>query len=153
MSRRKSSTSDPAAGAGRHEPPHLARGRQHDREQKEAWQLDALDIEFAARPGLEKYESGRRGYTDIRGRVGIGNDGLVVEVKSDDLDRLTEAALRRRIRKYIAQIEDYMYSPTLDFDTIQAAVQFQRRPVTPGRAEAVEAAFNDHGISCVWLDE
>jgi hypothetical protein len=142
-----------AGGAARPEPPHLVRGREHDREQKEAWQKDALDIEFAARPGLEKYESGRRGYTDIRGRVGTGNDGLVVEVKSGDLDRPSEAALWRRIRKYIAQIEDYMYSPTLEFETIQAAVQFQRRPVTPGRADAVEAAFNDHGISCVWLDE
>lgn len=135
------------------EPPHLKRGREHDREQKSAWRLDGLDIEFAERPGLEKYTSGRRGFTDIRGRVGDGNDGLVVEVKSDDLDRLTEAALRSRLAKYVAQIEDYMYSPTLEFDTMQGAIQFQRRPSTPGRAEAVERTFNDHGISCVWLDE
>lgn len=45
-----------------------------------------------------------------------------------------------------------MYSPSLDFDTMQGAIQFQRRPVTPGRAELVERTFNDHGISCVWLD-
>ena len=137
----------------RPEPEHLRRGREHDREQKREWRLDALDIEFAERPGLEKYGSGRRGFTDIRGRVGAGNDGLVVEVKSVDLDRLTEAALRRRIARYVAQIEDYMYSPSLDFDTIQAAVQFQRKPKTPGRAELVERAFNHHGITCVWLDE
>jgi hypothetical protein len=78
---------------------------------------------------------------------------LVVEIKSDDLDRLSEAALRRRIAKYVRQLEDYMYSPSLDFETIQAGIQFRRRPRTPGRADAVEAAFNDHGISCVWLDE
>src|SRR5436190_14029569 len=83
MSRSKSST---GGDARRHEPPQLTRGREHDREQKEAWRQDALDIEFAARPGLETYDSGRRGYTDIRGRVGTGNDGLVVEVKSDYLD-------------------------------------------------------------------
>ncbi len=115
--------------------------------------MDALDLEIEERPGLEKYGSGGRGYTDVRGRIGKGNDGLVVEVKSDDLDALSEAALRRRIAKYVTQIEDYMYSPSLAFDTIQAAVQFQRRPVTPGRADAVERAFNDHGITCVWLDE
>jgi hypothetical protein len=131
---------------------HLKRGRAHDREQKEAWRLDGMDIEFAARPGLEKYSSGRRGFTDIRGRVGTGNDGLVVEVKSDDLDRLSESGLRRRLAKYVAQIEDYMYSPSLDFETMQGAIQFRRRPLTPGRAELVEETFNDHGISVVWLD-
>jgi hypothetical protein len=135
------------------EPPQLRRGRDHDREEKQAWRRDAQDIEFADRPGLEKYGSGRLGFTDIRGRVGSGNDGLVVEVKSDDLDCLSDRALERRMGKYIAQIEDYMYSPSLKFETIQAAVQFQRRPLTPGRAEMVESAFNDHGISCVWLDE
>jgi hypothetical protein len=101
---------------------------------------------------VKKHRTGRQGFTDIRGRVGDGNDGLVVEVKSDDLDRLSEAALRRRIAKCVDQIESYMYSDDLDFDSIQAAVQFQRRPKIPGRAEAVEDAFNEHGISCVWLD-
>jgi hypothetical protein len=137
----------------RAEPAHLKRGREHDREQKEAWRLDALDLEFAEKPGLEKYSTGRRGFTDVRGRVGTGNDGLVVEVKSDDLDRLTEAGLRRRLAKYVAQIEDYMYSPSLRFDSMQGAVQFEKRPVIAGRAEAVEQMFNEHGISCVWLDE
>jgi hypothetical protein len=137
----------------RPEPEQLTRGRAHDREQKEEWRRDGMDVEFHERPGLTKYGSGRRGFTDIRGRVGSGNDGLVVEVKSDDLDRPSDAALMRRVARYIAQIEDYMYSPSLEFDTIQAAVQFQRRPATPGRAEAVERAFNDHGITCVWLDE
>src|SRR3954454_1977045 len=94
------------------EPPHLKHGREHDREQKDAWRLDGLDIEFTERPGLTKYSSGRPGFTDIRGRVGAGNDGLVVEVKSDNLDRLSEAALRRRLARYVQQIEDYMYSPT-----------------------------------------
>ena len=137
----------------RPEPPHLRRGRLHDREEKEAWRRDGMDLEFAARPGLRKYSTGRRGFTDIRGRVGSGNDGLVVEIKTDDLDRLSESALRRRLARYVRQIEDYMYSPSLDFDTMQAAIQLQRRPTTPGRAELVEQAFNDHGISCVWLDE
>jgi hypothetical protein len=137
----------------RPEPEHLRRGRAHDREQKEAWRLDGMDLEFAERPGVKKYGTGKQGFTDIRGRVGAGNDGLVIEVKSDDLDRLSEAGLRRRIANYVDQLESYMYSPDLEFDTIQAGVQFQRRPTTPGRAEAVESAFNDHGISCVWLDD
>ncbi len=137
----------------RPEPPHLKRGREHDRAEKEAWRRDGMDVEFTDRPGLEKYSTGGRGYTDVRGRVGPGNDGLVVEVKAVDLDRLSDAALRRRLARYVRQVEDYMYSPSLDFETIQAAIQFQRRPVTPGRAELVERTFNDHGISCVWLDE
>jgi hypothetical protein len=137
----------------RPEPPHLRRGKAHDREEKESWRRDGLDIEFVERPGLEKYSSGKRGFTDIRGQVGDGNDGLIVEIKSDDLDRLTEAALRRRIAKYVQQLEDYMYSPSFDYDTIQAAIQFQHRPRLPGRADAVESAFNDHGITCIWLDE
>jgi len=136
----------------RPEPEQLRRGRVHDREEKQAWRRDAVDLEFAERPGLLKYSTGRRGFTDIRGRVSGGNDGLVVEVKSDDLDRLSEAGLRRRLAKYVRQIEDYMYSPSLGFDTMQGAVQFQRRPRTPGRAEFVEQTFNDNGISCVWLD-
>ncbi|MEA2495436.1 MAG: hypothetical protein QOJ29_3347 [Thermoleophilaceae bacterium] len=137
---------------GRTEPPQLKRGREHDRQEKESWHLDTIDIEFADRPGLEKYSTGRRGFTDIRGRVGGGNDGLVVEIKSDDLDRLSDSALRLRIAKYVAQVEDYMFSPSLDFDTVQAAIQFRTRPVTPGRAELVERMVNDQGISCVWLD-
>jgi hypothetical protein len=140
------------AGARHEEPAQLRRGRAHDREQKESWRRDAMDIELAERPGLRKYSSGAQGFTDVRGRVGTGNDGLVVEVKSDDLDRLSQRALGRRIAKYVAQIEDYLYSPTLDFETMQAAVQFERRPVTRGRAEMVEDAFNEHGITCVWLD-
>lgn len=135
------------------EPPQLRRGREHDREQKEAWRRDGLDLEFAARPGLVKYSSGRRGLTDVRGRIGSGNDGLVVEIKSVDFDRLADAALKRRLAKYVRQIEDYMYSPSLDFDTMQAGVQFEHRPLTPGRADLVERAFNDHGITVVWLDE
>jgi hypothetical protein len=134
------------------EPPHLKRGREHDREEKESWRRDAMDLEITDRPGLEKYSTGGRGFTDIRGRVGAGNDGLIVEIKSDDLDRLSDAALGRRLAKYIRQIEDYMYSPSVDFDTIQAGIQFQRRPAVPGRAELVERTFNDHGITCVWLD-
>ena len=118
---------------GRPEPPALKHGREHDREQKQAWRADALDIEFAERPGVEKYSTGGRGFTDIRGRIGAGNDGLVIEVKSDDLDRPSDATLRRRIRRYIAQIEDYMYSPSHEFDTIQAAVQFERRPASDHR--------------------
>jgi hypothetical protein len=137
----------------RPEPAHLRHGREHDSEQKEAWRRDGLDIEFVERPGLEKYRSGRRGYTDIRGRIGPGNDGLIVEIKSDDLDRPREATLRRRIARYIAQIEDYMYSPSHDYDTIQACVQFERRPASDERMRWIEGAFNDHGISCVWLDE
>jgi hypothetical protein len=111
-----------------------------------------MDLEFADRPGLKKYSTGGLGFTDIRGRVGTGNDGLVIEIKSDDLDRLSDAALRQRLAKYVRQIEDYMYSPSLDFDTMQAAVQFQSRPRAPGRADLVERTFNDHGISCAWLD-
>jgi hypothetical protein len=117
----------------RREPLQLKRGREHDRQEKESWRRDGMDVVFADRPGLEKYSTGRRGFTDIRGRIGTGNDGLIVEIKSDCLDRLSAAALRRRLAKYVRQIEDYMYSPSLDFDTMQAAVQFQRRPVTPGR--------------------
>lgn len=112
-----------------------------------------MDIEFAERPGLKKYRTERQGFTDVRGRVGSGNDGLVVEIKSDDVDRLSERALQRRIAKYVEQIESYMYSPSLGFETMQGAVQFQRRPLTPGRAELVERAFNNNGISCVWLDQ
>jgi len=29
------------------------------------------------------------------------------------------------IARYVAQSEDYMHSPTLEFETIQAAVQFE----------------------------
>src|SRR5256885_16776550 len=137
----------------REEPSQLTRGRRHDREEKESWRRDGMDLEFADCPGLEKYSAGRRGFPDIRGRVGAGNDGLIVEIKSDDLDALSDRALSRRLARYVRQIQDYMYSPSLDFDTIQAGVQFQRRPTTPGRADLVERTFNDHGISCVWLDE
>ena len=54
------------------------------------------------------------------------------------------------IARYVAQSEDYMHSPTLEFETIQAAVQFERPPRTPGRADFVEDAFNDHGSSYLW---
>ncbi len=136
----------------RREPEHLRRGREHDRAEKEAWRRDGLDLEFDDRPGLVKYTTGRRGFTDIRGRVGSGSDGLIVEIKTDDLDRLSEAGLRRRVAEDIAQLGDYMYSPSHDFETIQAAIQFQTRPRIAGRAKLVEDSFNDHGISCVWLD-
>ena len=81
------------------EPPHLKRGREHDKEQKTAWRDDGMDIEFAERPGVKKYGTGRQGFTDIRGLVGSGNDGLVVEIKSDDLDRLSNIeAVERQYR-------------------------------------------------------
>ena len=105
------------------------------------------------RPEPEHLKRGRE--HDREQKAEWRRDALDIEFSerpSAGLDRLSEAALRRRIARYVAQIESYMSSPDLEFDSVQTAVQFQRRPTIPGRAEAVEDAFNAHGISCVWLD-
>jgi hypothetical protein len=98
--------------------------------------------------------SGKRGRPDVVGYLS-DRDGIIVENKTDRLDRLTEPELQARTEKYIEQVREYRESTDekLNFDTTQSFLHFDERPTTPGYAEWVEDRCLDDGIMVVWNDE
>jgi hypothetical protein len=132
------------------QPPALRYGNKHDKEQKKAWGADLeKDFRVAEHPGVKKASSGKQGFTDVRATSHDGRDGLLVEIKTTNLDKARPSDIARHVR----QVKDYMGSNEFAHNAIQAAIQYEHRPVSQERAEQVENAFADEGITCVFLDD
>jgi hypothetical protein len=107
------------------------------------------DFRVAERPGVKKASTGEQGFTDVRGTSHDGRDGLLIEIKTTNLDKARPADIARHVQ----QVSDYMYSSDFAHDAIQAAIQYEHRPTSEERAVQVENAFADAGITCVFLDD
>lgn len=105
---------------------------------------------------------GRSGRIDVRLEGRDGETGLpfyvVVEIKNTDWDRQAGGRVGVNVGRHRRQVWSYL-EPLLDradageVAWAQAALAYPARPRTAGRADAIEAALADHGITAVWVDE
>jgi hypothetical protein len=97
--------------------------------------------------------SGHKGRIDVHvdlenAHVGVG----VVEIKATAWDEMTEAAVRRNVRRQSRQIWTYIESQLANDHSVSPGVIFPTRP-SDARLRLVEALFDREGVAVVWDDE
>lgn len=132
------------------EPERLREGKRFHRLVQEEW-LETAEGEV--RPEKRVVKPGGRG-----GRVDILVDPAeemvaVVEIKASDWDRMTEANVKRNVRRQARQIWAYIESQLQDGKEVCPGVVFPRKPRLPGRLAQIETLFDAEGIPVVWQDE
>jgi hypothetical protein len=81
-----------------------------------------------------------------------------VEVKSTDWDARAPHRVRPNLARHARQVWRYLDALLPRLDTgelagVQAALVYPRRPLHPGRAEAIEQALERQGISVLFYEE
>ncbi len=132
------------------EPSRLKRGKEFHEQVQRDWRANAEGVICTER-GVTK-PSGRGGRVDVFVEEA---DGLVAvaEIKDSDWDAMTERALRRNVRRQVAQVWSYIESQLADDIDVSPGIIFRKRPTTAGRLELIEALFEEEGIPVVWEDE
>jgi hypothetical protein len=74
---------------------------------------------------------------------------LIVELKTDDLDRGSRADLVRYAHSVAEQVDKYRWSEDIP-GRPEAVVAFQSRPDDPGRETFVENFLTGRGIHVIW---
>ena len=145
------------------EPRRLREGKEFHKGVQEEWERSAeYERLEAEKPVVKPGE--RAGRIDLF--VQADNEGLfaIVEVKNSDWDAMSEQAVRRNVRRQIAQIWDYIESagrepegggeePSSEGGGICPGVVFRRQPKDPARRALIEELFNEGGIAVAWEDE
>ena len=96
--------------------------------------------------------NGRRGRVDVF----VEDESelvAVAEIKASDWDAMTEAAVRRNVRRQIRQVWSYIDSQLDAGKDVSPGIIFPGRPSSPARLETIERLFEDEGIAVVWDDE
>jgi hypothetical protein len=135
--------------AKRQEPELLRRGKAFHRKDQASWHEEAEGDVFSEK-GVSK-PSGRKGRIDVF--VEAGETKALVEIKATDWDRMTEAAVRRNIRRQARQVWSYIDGQPNDADGVCPGIVFPKRPRDKVRMNFIEEMFLDEGIPVVWEDE
>lgn len=102
-----------------------------------------LDIERSVT--IEKPDGSIR-----RGRIdALTQDGRLIEIKTNKLERKSDSQLYRMLDEISVQIEQYIRSPDAP-QALQAVVLFEFRPHNASRRTAVEQYFGKRGIEVEW---
>lgn len=142
-----------ARSSGGEEPAHLRRAKRAHQVVQASWQatpgLHTVEIELA----LTKPD-GAAGRGDIVAGVD-DNYVAIIDVKSDDWAKMSERTVRRRVKKYIDQLWDYIGSSagTGGGNDVTPAVTLTKQPADPGRVALIEQLFEEYGIVVVWEAE
>jgi len=93
--------------------------------------------------------SGRTGRIDIH----VESDGnlvAVVEIKDSDWEAMTDAAVKRNVRRQIRQIWSYV-EPQLELgNDVSPGIVFPKRPNDPVRVDQIESMFGEECIAVFW---
>jgi hypothetical protein len=133
------------------EPERLKRGKAFHREVQKRW---LREYEGDARSELAmRKPNGRIGRMDLC--LDPGTETIsVVEIKASDWDRMTEAAVGRNVKRYAAQVFQYVDSQMSGIRTgVCPGMVLQVRPLIPGRAELVEKLFNEECLQVAWNED
>ena len=132
------------------EPSALKRGKAFHKEVQSGWEQTA-EGEVRCEKGITKTD-GSGGRIDIHVDAG---EGLVavVEVKSTDWTRLSEAQVRRRAREYSEQIWEYVEHELGKGVDVCPGIVLLGMPEDASRVALIEELFGEEGISAVWQDE
>lgn len=132
------------------EPKQLREGKEFHQRVQEEWQMTA-EGKVEPEKGMTKV-SGGHGRIDIMVDAGEDTKALV-EIKNTDWDRMTEAAMRRSVRRQIKQVWDYIEAQPNEADGVCPGIIFPKRPADPECLRWIEETFLDEGIPVVWQDE
>ena len=87
----------------------------------------------------------------------------VVEFKDSDWDRMSEAAVRRNVRRHARQVRRYVDGlfeelgesrfTDEELSGICPMIEYSRRPSRPGVLEAIEQVLGEYLVSVAWNDE
>ena len=133
------------------EPTRLRQGKQFHKKIQADW-INTAEGEVLIEKAITK-PSGRKGRVDIF----VNNDGdklvAVAEVKGSDWNRMTDAAVRRNVKRQIRQIWNYIDSQLTKGLDVSPGVIFPTRPTDKNRMDLIEDMFEQEGIPVVWQDE
>ena len=134
----------------RTEPSALKRGKAFHKEVQSEWEQTARGA--VQREKRITKTGGSTGRIDIRVNAG---DGMVavVEIKSTDWTRMTEAQVRRRVRDYCKQVWEYIEHELEEGADVCPGIVLLGMPEDESRVALIEGLFGDEGISAVWQDE
>ena len=77
----------------------------------------------------------------------------IAEIKASDWDVMTDAAVRRNVKRQARQIWAYIESQLSEGHDVSPGMIFPRRPTSEARLRLIEQLFEDDGLPVVWEDE
>jgi hypothetical protein len=87
--------------------------------------------------------------TTGKGRIDVYAPGQQLEIKTHDIDRMTDREFGKFLEDTVAQVERYQNSPDFD-EPLKSAVYLERVPKSHGRQHVVETVFTSRGIAVIW---
>lgn len=90
--------------------------------------------------------------SESRGRIDVSMEGKLIEVKTNNLERMSESALIRFLDQTATQVEGYQWSRSLEGKP-DAEVFFEFPPKDTERKEKIEHFLHKRGIRTVWGSE
>lgn len=87
-----------------------------------------------------------------KGRIDAFTQGVILDVKTHNLDRFSVNELTKKLNAFATQIEGYQWSPDIKGKP-DTAIFFEFRPQKQGRQEFVEAFYRTRGIGVIWGSE
>ncbi len=138
----------------REEPAAFRKGKAFHTEVQDEWKRQAEGKprrEFpVTKPGAEPDD--RKGRIDIH--VDAGDDLVaVVEVKSTNWIRMSDAKVRRTVAEYSRQVWEYIDSKELRGKDVSPGIVLLGKPEDPNRLSLIEGLFEEEGIPVSWHEE
>ena len=134
----------------RDEPSALKRGKIFHSDVQKIWEDEA-----EGDTDCEKVVTKPSGST---GRIDVYVDadeelGVVVEIKSTNWNRMSDAMVRRTIAEYSKQVWDYIDSKELRGKDICPGIVLIGKPADEARTRMIDELFEEDGIPVSWQDE
>jgi len=132
------------------EPERLKAGKAFHKAVQEDWGATAEPLGTTDSEVQVTKLSKEPGRVDVLVPVEDGSLVAVVEVKNTGWGGMTDAAVRRNVRRHISQVWDHIESQLEAGKEVCPGNVFPKVPDDPGRTKFIEALFGDAGIVVVW---
>ena len=84
-----------------------------------------------------------------KGRLDALTQGVILEIKTHNLDQFSDNQLERTLDGFARQMEGYRNSPDM-IGTPNMAIFLEKKPSAPGRDRAIESFFRGRDIAVIW---
>lgn len=84
-----------------------------------------------------------------KGRLDALTQGIILEIKTHDLDRFSDGQLERTLNGFARQMEGYRNSPDM-IGSPNMAIFLEKKPSLPGRDRVIESFFHGRNIAVIW---
>jgi len=124
---------------------------------------------FVKDPTATRDGRGRRGRIDVLAIIDDGDErvAVIIELKASDWTAQSPEQVRRKGARHAAQLYSYQghltnqmwdedaqaWAPDGEVQAVQMWLVYERRPIDPDVAAAIEEQLGEDGISVLWFDE